>query len=112
VFFLKNDFLFSDYSNYYPPAIPRTKVQFYFPWISAKRMANLDGLGRGPKQAYKNGRAVIYPTRSFLEWLDSRNSKILSCDRDSGSIKNKYQPEKSKRGRKTKAQQRAERLGR
>jgi hypothetical protein len=104
------DFRFSAHTDYYPPIIPRTEVQKYFPWLSAKRLANLDSLGEGPKQVIKNGRAVLYPTKTFLEWLDSRTFKAQEADEFSEPRENENGM-KSKRGRKTKKQEVMERRG-
>ncbi len=69
---MNSDFKFSDHIDSYPPVIPRAKVGKYFPWLSQKRLANLDNLGQGPERSFRNGRAVLYPTWAFLQWLDER----------------------------------------
>lgn len=95
-------FRFANFSSKYPPVIPRTKVQHYFPWLTAKRLANLDSMGQGPKQAYKNGRAIIYPTKAFLEWLDSRSYPVQGCSDDKQMVSDRVSAKR--RGRKTKQQ--------
>ena len=99
------DFSFAANEDFYPPFIARTEVQKYFPWLTPKRMANLDCVGEGPNQAIKNGRAVVYPTKAFLAWLDSRSEKL-------GASPQKAQEEsRNRRGRKTKLQEVRERKG-
>lgn len=107
-------FRFAEHADKYPPVIARAEVSKYFPWLSAKRMANLDGQGAGPKQAYRNGRAVIYPAKSFLEWLDSRNSVISIDRRASGILQNEARTKPTKKrklGRKSKLQEVQEKRG-
>ena len=105
-----SDFKFSAHADRYPVVIARAEVQKYFPWMSAKRLANLDSLGNGPAQVIKNGRAVLYPTKSFLEWLDSRIQP-----QGKGNIFEQNEDDKnsapSRRGRKTKAREVQERRG-
>lgn len=101
------DFTFAAYLDHYPPVIPRIEVPKYFPWLTAKRLANLDSLGEGPAQVIKNGRAVLYPTKSFLEWLDSRTYAQKTEERSS-SVQTFTT---NKRGRKTKQQEVRERRG-
>ena len=111
-----NDFKFSDYFGAYPPVIPRAKVSRYFPWLSPKRLANLDMVGAGPSHAFKNGRAVLYPTWAFLQWLDERTSphgrRKNPVPPNYDPVKRKHNPQKNgRRGRKTKAQEVRERRG-
>jgi predicted DNA-binding transcriptional regulator AlpA len=55
-----------------PPLIARDHVeQLLGGVISAKRLANLDSLGLGPKRI-RIGRKVAYKTEDLLEWLESR----------------------------------------
>ena len=109
-------FRFVDFLENYPPVIPRAKVSKYFPWLSPKRLAALDSLGQGPAQAFKNGRAVLYPTKAFLEWLDNRTrpygrpQKQVKPDSHLPHKKNKLGTPK-RRGRKTKQQEVREREG-
>ncbi len=62
-----------------PPMIARKKVAEYFGGaVSSKTLANADSNGTGPKNRFKIGREVVYPTQSLVEWLDGR-IKILSA---------------------------------
>lgn len=106
---MKDDFKFSEHVDRYPPVIPRAKVSLYFPWLSQKRLANLDLVGQGPDHSFKNGRAVLYPTWAFLVWLDERTQR---------QGKQKIEPHQAehttinkRRGRKSKAQEIRERRG-
>lgn len=110
-------FSFASFSNYYPPFIPRTDISRYFPWLSQKRLANLASTGHGPP-AFKNGRAVIYPTREFLLWLDSRTQALGKSVENSQAVRDVCQGNnsplpvfKKRRGRKSKAQEVRERRG-
>ncbi len=105
------DFTFAAHLNHYPPVIPRIEVQKYFPWLTAKRLANLDSLGEGPAQVIKNGRAILYPTGSFLKWLDSRSSTQHKNENSRQSNSSSQTSAASKRGRKTKQQEVRERRG-
>lgn len=120
---MSNEFRFIDLACNFPPYIPRTQIQTYFPWLSSKRLANLDCKGEGPL-AVRNGRAVIYPTKAFLTWLDSRNDQVQKRSGDEETKGNqptlheekesfeKSSPRsKSRRGRKTKRQEVRERRG-
>lgn len=118
---MADDFSFVDCINNFPPFIPRTKIQDYFPWLSQKHMANLECKGTGPSYV-KNGRAVVYPTKALLVWLDersSRSARIGGNDSDARVSSNSSQvKEKEKvayqtnrRGRKTKYQEVRERRG-
>ena len=109
---MDNNFRFSDHLENYPPVIPRAKVSKYFPWLSQKRLANLDKLGQGPGHAFKNGRAVLYPTWEFLEWLDGRTGPLGRAKTDKNQNKEKVNPPSVKRrGRKTKEQEVRDRRG-
>lgn len=113
---MTDDFKFIDHISEYPPVIPRAKVNRYFPWISQKRLANLDNCGQGPSHAFRNGRAVIYPTWAFLKWLDERTrpqerkQNQIETDKCHGEERIKS-PSTSRRGRKTKKQEVQERRG-
>lgn len=106
------EFNFLDSLDQYPPVIARVDVSKYFPWLSAKSLANLDAKQEGPEQSYKNGRAVLYPTRSLLEWLNSRMIPIQST-RNGGNKKTEgvegQQKIRPRRGRKSKSQEVRER---
>jgi hypothetical protein len=108
-------FCFTDHEGFYPPAIARVDVQKYFPWLTPKRLANLDSLGQGP-EFFKNGRAVVYPTKSFLEWLDERSVASIGTKAakkiDAHDVPNSSGcSRKRKKGRKTKYQEVMERRG-
>ena len=60
-----------------PPIISRDHIEKLLGGIiSAKSLANLDSLGKGPKRM-KIGRKVAYRTEDLLYWLDAR-TKILN----------------------------------
>ncbi len=111
---MDSDFKFSDHIDSYPPVIPRAKVGKYFPWLSQKRLANLDNLGQGPEHSFRNGRAVLYPTWAFLEWLDER-TQPQGRGPEKAHINREQKPEVAvrakRKGRKTKAQEVQERRG-
>lgn len=55
-----------------PPLISRDHVEELLGGvISAKTLANLDSLGKGPKRM-RVGRKVVYLTGDLLEWLETR----------------------------------------
>jgi hypothetical protein len=61
-----------------PPSISRDHVEKLLGGvISAKRMANLDSLGEGPKRL-RIGRKVAYRTEAedLLEWLEGRAMEL------------------------------------
>lgn len=101
-------FQFKDLEKAYPPVIARAEIHKYFSFLCAKTMANLDFAGRGPAEAFRCGRAVLYPTNGLLAWLDSRIEKIPA--KKFSDQKNRSVPP-PRRGRKTKAQEVAERKG-
>ena len=69
---------FTDLAEKLPPIIARSEVEKLLGGvISAKRLANLDSLGEGPKQRMRIGRKIAYRTEDLLEWLESR-TKILN----------------------------------
>jgi len=107
------EFCFADHERFYPPIIARVEVQKYFPWLTAKRLANLDSLGKGP-ESFKNGRAVVYPVKPFLAWLDERTAEYSGKKRVNQNLKkvnysSGYPGIKNKKGRKTKYQEVMER---
>jgi hypothetical protein len=53
--------------------------------VSPKSLANLDSQGEGPAGAIRCGRKVIYPVKSFIEWLEKR-SKIRSLQTDDRAV--------------------------
>lgn len=111
-------FSFSSFAHHFPPFISRTDIPRFFPWLSQKRLANLASAGQGPP-AIKNGRAVIYPTRELLAWLDSRTQERggrlgnTSTPRSNlGCVENNaMSAAKNRRGRKSKEQEVRERRG-
>ncbi|BCA80319.1 hypothetical protein AOP6_2106 [Desulfuromonas sp. AOP6] len=103
---MEKEFSFLDLEDRFPPIIPRAQIQTYFPWLSQKRMANLDCQGEGPA-CVKNGRAILYPTRSLLLWLDQRNQP----EGEEGGEAEGSPARKGKMGRKSKAQEVRERRG-
>lgn len=57
--------------------VPRSQVpKFTGGAYSKSYMAKLDHLGKGPKERFRLGRQVIYPTHSLVEWLESRTTKL------------------------------------
>ena len=68
---------FNDLADKLPPIIARSQVEKLLGGvISAKRLANLDSRGEGPKQRMRIGRKIAYRTEDLLEWLAAR-TKIL-----------------------------------
>ena len=68
--------IYADLAEKLPPIIARSHVEKLLGGvISAKRLANLDSLGEGPKRA-KTGRKVVYRTEDLLEWLDARTKTL------------------------------------
>lgn len=43
--------------------------------VSPRTMANLDCIGKGPKEAFRIGRQIAYPVSSLIEWLEERIQK-------------------------------------
>lgn len=111
------DFSFAAHFDKYPPFIARVEVHKYFPWLSSKRLANLDSLGEGPSHVIKNGRAIIYPTKQFLNWLDTRTTNSAGSSspvRPGGNNEGKRSEtsvRNTRRGRKSKKQEVMERRG-
>lgn len=61
----------------YPTCVPRKLVgEATGGLIKPKTMANLDSLKQGPLGAFRMGSQVAYPTKNFVEWLESRTSGI------------------------------------
>jgi hypothetical protein len=57
--------------------VARTEVEtFTGGAITAKYLANLDSLGKGPKGRLRVGRKILYPTSSFCEWLIDRTELV------------------------------------
>lgn len=118
---MADDFRFVDCVNDFPPFIPRTKIQDYFPWLSQKHMANLESKGDGPSYV-KNGRAVVYPTKALLAWLDARSVRNVGKGTTNSGVNGSVRSsqiklngnslhQSSRRGRKTKYQEVQERRG-
>jgi len=101
-------FRFKNLEKEYPPVIARAEIHKYFSFLTAKTMANLDSVGRGPAEAFRCGRAVLYPTSGLLLWLDNRIKKTPF--KKEGEVRDASSPKKQ-RGRKTKIQQVSERRG-
>ena len=117
------DFRFADLVGNYPPFILRTEITRHFPWLTQKTMANIDCMGQGPP-AIKQGRTIIYPTGDLLNWLDARSQSYEASQSAAPTLSlqvaEKLRPPSQeaasrittpRRGRKTKAQQVAERRG-
>ena len=69
--------LFSQLKEELPVAFGRTAVDQLLPGIiSSKTLANLDSLGRGPKNRYTQGRKVFYRREEFIDFLMERTSKL------------------------------------
>ena len=67
---------FSDLKAQLPPLISRDHIEELLGGvISAKRLANLDSLGEGPKRL-RIGRKIPYRTEHLLEWLGSRATEL------------------------------------
>ena len=59
-----------------PPIISRDHLEKLLGGIiSAKRMANLDSLGQGPKRL-RIGRKVAYRTEDLIAWLEARSCEL------------------------------------
>ncbi len=74
---MKNDEMSKNYfahiADRLPPFIIRKDIPLLFgSIISSKTLANLDSLGCGPRERFKVGKYVAYPTNSLLDWLDKR----------------------------------------
>jgi len=60
-----------------PPIIARSEVgKLLGGVIHPKTLANLDSLGKGPKNRFRSGRKVAYKTEDLLEWLSSRSMQM------------------------------------
>lgn len=69
--------LFSDLKDRLPPTISRSEIDCRLGGaISAKTLANLDSLGKGPEGRHRVGRKIVYQTDLLLAWLDSRSTKL------------------------------------
>lgn len=99
-------FRFLDHLDDYPKVIARQDIEKYFSWLPAKTLSHLEACGNGPEGAFYVGKKKLYPTAEFLAWLDSRST--TTKPRGTTPVKKKT---KSRLGRKTKAQERRERLG-
>jgi len=42
--------------------------------ISPNKLANLDCLGKGPKNSFRIGRNIVYPISDLITWLEERSS--------------------------------------
>lgn len=63
--------------NWPSELLPRTEVKHFTGGIiSEKYLANLDSQGLGPEGRFRIGRKVVYTTRNFVTWLESRASKV------------------------------------
>lgn len=72
----KKQFDFGSLAEKLPPIISRDHIEKLLGGVvSAKRMANLDSLGQGPKRL-RIGRKVAYRTRDLLEWLECRTMEL------------------------------------
>ena len=68
----KRQFDFRSLAEKLPPIISRDHIEKLLGGVvSAKRMANLDSLGHGPRRL-RIGRKVAYKTEDLLEWLEGR----------------------------------------
>jgi hypothetical protein len=57
--------------------VTRTEVEtFTGGAITAKYLANLDSLGKGPKGRLRVGRKILYTTSSLCEWLIERTELV------------------------------------
>ena len=53
--------------------VAREKVEeFTGGIVSARYLANLDSLGKGPKWRVRVGRKVAYPVSELVSWIESR----------------------------------------
>jgi hypothetical protein len=70
--------MFDELRDQLPPIISRDRVEDLLGGvISAKTLANLDSLGKGPKGRMRSGGKIVYGRDNLLEWLDNR-TKILN----------------------------------
>jgi predicted DNA-binding transcriptional regulator AlpA len=73
---MKSKIDLSNLQDKLPPMIARDHVeQLLGGVISAKRLANLDSLGEGPKRM-RIGKKVVYRTEDLLEWLEQRSKEL------------------------------------
>jgi hypothetical protein len=73
---MEKKFKLEDLAKRLPPIIARDHVEgFLGGVISAKRLANLDCLGEGPKRM-RIGRKVAYRTDDLLAWLETRAMEL------------------------------------
>ena len=73
---MEKKFSFENLAKRLPPIIARDHVERLLGGvISAKRLANLDCLGEGPKRI-RIGRKVAYKTEDLLAWLEARAMEL------------------------------------
>ena len=59
------------------PIVARTEAEaFTGGAMTAKYLANLDALGKGPEGRFLLGRKVVYPTVNFVSWLQGRAKRV------------------------------------
>ena len=72
-----DDRIFTDLMGKLPPLIARDHIEKMLGGvISAKRLANLDSLGEGPKRI-RIGRKIAYRTEDLLDWLSARSKELV-----------------------------------
>jgi hypothetical protein len=68
---------FKELSKAIPPIVPRHRVGHFLGGLySAAYLANLDCLGRGPKDRFQIGGKVCYTRESLIEWLQARTAAV------------------------------------
>lgn len=72
-----NETSFRELSQSIPPIVPRHKVAHFLGGLySPAYLANLDCIGRGPKDRFQIGGKVCYSREALIEWLQARTSEI------------------------------------
>lgn len=49
--------------------------------VTAKYLANLDCIGKGPEDRIRIGRKIAYPVASFIRWLEERAQPVGKSDK-------------------------------
>lgn len=63
--------------NWNSKIVTRTQVPIFTGGaIGDRYLANLDSQNQGPSGRFRIGRKVCYDVQKFVEWLESRSSKI------------------------------------
>lgn len=70
--------------DHLPPLVPRGRVADYLPGVvTAKDLANLDCVGKGPRVRVALKGRVAYPREYLLEWLETEKlAQVITRDVD------------------------------